>query len=279
MTRAGTISFEVDNRRALLSCEQLENVHEAVREGIRKTQRRLQTESAMHLVVMPNKGFCLSNMPVTSTVGANQHAFINIDPDRPCYNNRDGLQYLSSSVARTIYQTARRTIVGEDKTINDALVSEGLSHAFERKVLGYPHAQCYVALKKDEDLVFLEDKIRKWGNNATFGGDTDFNHALFFVGGKDLAFSPTLTHVPDIYPAFGGYSMGYALARAWLNVTGMTPIEAIKTPSNEIVTRWQMGGLPLQRVVSNDIIKDPVERQETGRIVFRHQRNAEPVFN
>ena len=112
-------------------------------------------------------------------------------------------------------------------SLGGRFVSEGLAQCFEEEV-GAPTPFYAVALD-DEALKRMADRARP------LLSATDFDHDNWMFGRRND---------PE-WPRNTGYSLGYALVKAWLADREMSAIDAAGVPATEITDDWLSGRLPV----------------------------------
>lgn len=145
---------------------------------------------------------------------------ISVDPSSPHLESAQRGVRLFGLLAHELHHTARERGPRYGVTLGEALVSEGLAQCFEEEVgAPTPFYAVYVAA---EVLRRLDQRAREQASAA----DYDYN-AWFFGRRGD----------PD-WPRYAGYSLGYALVKAWLSRAGSTAAASATIPAAAILEPW-----------------------------------------
>lgn len=112
-------------------------------------------------------------------------------------------------------------------TLGGRFVSEGLAQCFEEEV-GAPTPHYAVALG-DSALDMMAERARP------LLSATDYDHDAWMFGRRDD---------PD-WPRDAGYSLGYALVKAWLESNRMSAVDAVGVADRDMTDEWQAGHLCL----------------------------------
>ena len=219
--RAMTIEFHLldamDEIPALLRndvmCE-LEAANEQIAQHIRL--ERLDIVVAPELWVLREWGLCgYANGPGRIT--------LTLDPASPRLQDPERCDRIFATLAHEMHHVARLRSGVEAYTLGARFVSEGLAQCFEEEV-GAPTPFYAVALD-DETLERMADRAR-----PLLSAD-DYEHDNWMFGRKGD---------PD-WPRHAGYSLGYALVSAWLEMKALSASEAAGVPATDIVDDWLAG--------------------------------------
>ena len=160
-------------------------------------------------------------------------AQITLDPWSPRFREPEREARLGATLAHELHHLARlrhpaagwtpRT--GARATLGHALLNEGLAQHFEEE-MGFPRPFYATAVER-EPLWDLGTRAM-----ADFEA-TLFDYDAWFFGRRgDPAF-----------PRHGGYSLGYAIVRAWLMLSETSPSEELGLEPREVMTAWRTGQL------------------------------------
>ena len=125
---------------------------------------------------------------------------LTVDPDNARFEAslHDGT--LRRQVVHEVHHCLRMAGPGYGTTLGEALVSEGLAGRFTRWLFGNPPEPWERAVDADALRAHVPDR-------AALAG-TDYGHDAWFFG------------VGGRYPRWLGYTLGYAIAGAWLDRVG-----------------------------------------------------------
>ncbi|BAT60792.1 hypothetical protein GJW-30_1_03342 [Variibacter gotjawalensis] len=124
---------------------------------------------------------------------------------------------LRAQLAHELHHATRFAGPGYGTTLGEALISEGLAQCYEEEV-GCPTPNYAVEVSGVP--------LRQLAANAI--GElsaVSYDHPKWFFGTGNSA----------NFPRWGGYSLGYALVKAWLNESGTTASKAVAIPVSEIL--------------------------------------------
>jgi hypothetical protein len=160
-------------------------------------------------------------------VGAHAHGkgriAIMLAPQHPRFADPERGDRLASVLAHEWHHIARARGPGYGLTLGESLVSEGLAQCFEVE-MGYPLPPYAVALD-DETLGAFADSARDYLD------EEDYDHSAWFFGRAD----------EPAFPSHGGYSLGYALVKAWLAQEHTTASAAVGVDSADVIEGWRSG--------------------------------------
>ena len=160
---------------------------------------------------------------------------IALDPWSPRFRESEREQRLGAVLVHELHHLARfrhpasqwSPCMGSRASLGTALLDEGLAQAFEEE-MGFP-CPFYALAVQREPLWDL-------GTRAMANFETaQFDYDAWFVGrGGDGTF-----------PRHGGYSLGYAIVRAWMMMMETTPSEEIGLEAGEVLNAWRTGRLDI----------------------------------
>lgn len=195
---------------------------EAANERIARLIRldRLDVVVAPDAWVLPAYGFCgYANSPGRITIG--------IDPASPRLHDPERFDRLFGTLAHEMHHVVRLRSGAETYTLGGRFVSEGLAQCFEEQA-GAPTPFYAVALD-GETLMEMAERARP------LLAATDFDHDAWMFGRKNE---------PE-WPRSAGYSLGYALMKAWLAWKELTALDAAGIPAAEVTDDWLAGRVSL----------------------------------
>jgi hypothetical protein len=142
---------------------------------------------------------------------------ITVDPGCDGREQRPLAAQLRAMLAHETHHAMRSRGPGYGATLGEALVTEGLAQCYEEEV-GCPTSNYAVAVR-GPGLAKLADlaKSELWSE--------DYNHSKWFFGGK----------TDSTFPWSGGYSLGYAVTRRWLDQAGLSASGAVSVAAREIL--------------------------------------------
>ena len=181
---------------------------------------RLDIVVAPDTWVMQAYGFSgYANSPGRITIGLN--------PKSPRLHDRERSDRLLGTLAHEMHHVARLRSGVETYTLGGRFVSEGLAQCFEEEI-GAPTPFYAVALN-DTTMKTMAERARP------LLSATDFDHDAWMFGRKND---------PD-WPRSAGYSLGYALVKAWLKLKKLSAVDAAGVPATEITDDWQAGRISI----------------------------------
>ena len=202
---------------------ELETANERIARFIRLD--RLDVVAAPEAWALPAYGFNgYANSPGRIT--------ITFKPGSPRLHDPERSDRILGTLAREMHHVLRLRTGVETYTLGGRFVSEGLAQCFEEEV-GAP-TPFYAVTLDDAQLNMMADRARPLLSEA------EFDHDAWMFGRKND---------PE-WPRSAGYSLGYALVKAWLEKKGMSAVDAAGVPATEITDDWLSGRLSI--CVSSD---------------------------
>ena len=152
---------------------------------------------------------------------------ITFKPDSPRLHDPERPVRILGTLAHKMHHVLRmrRGAEPETYTLGSRFVSEGLAQCFEEEA-GAPTPFYAVALD-DTAMTMMAERAR-----PLLAAD-DFNHDDWMFGRRND---------PE-WPRSAGYSVGYALVKAWLNKKGLSALKAAGVPATEMTDDWLSGRL------------------------------------
>ena len=181
---------------------------------------RLDIVVAPEAWAMPRYGFNgYANSPGRITITFN--------PNSPRLHDPERSDRILGTLAHEMHHVMRLRSGVETYTLGGRFVSEGLAQCFEEEV-GAPTPFYAVALD-DTALNMMAERARP------LLSATDFDHNAWMFGRRND---------PE-WPNSAGYSLGYALVKAWLEKKKLSAVDAAGVPATEIADDWLAGRLAL----------------------------------
>ena len=154
---------------------------------------------------------------------------ITFNPGSPRLHDPERSERILGTLAHEMHHVLRMRSGGEPDTytLGSRFVSEGLAQCFEEEV-GAPTPFYAVALD-DAALHMMAERARP------LLSATDFVHDGWMFGRRND---------PE-WPRSAGYSVGYALVKAWLNKKKLSAVDAAGVPATEVTDDWEAGRVTL----------------------------------
>ena len=152
---------------------------------------------------------------------------ITFNPNSPRLDDRERSDRILATLAHEMHHVARLRSGVETYTLGGRFVSEGLAQCFEEEV-GAPTPFYAVALD-DKTMKKMAERARP------LLSATDFDHNAWMFGRRGD---------PE-WPRQAGYSLGYALVKAWLKHRKLSAVDAAGVPATEITDDWQTGRISI----------------------------------
>jgi Predicted Zn-dependent protease (DUF2268) len=152
---------------------------------------------------------------------------ITLAPEHPRFADPERPERLAAVLAHELHHIARSRSAGYGHTLGEALVSEGLAQCFEVEI-GCPPPPYAVAVK-DAALHEFAGRAREQ-MTAPF-----YDHGAWFYGRRGDA----------NFPKDGGYSLGYALVKAWLADTKTTASISADVAAARVTDAWTSARLAI----------------------------------
>ena len=152
---------------------------------------------------------------------------VTLDPGSPRMTDPERPTRILGILAHEMHHVLRLRSGVETYTLGGRFVSEGLAQCFEEEV-GAPTPFYAVALG-DTALKRMADRARP------LLSATDYDRDAWMFGRR---------HDPN-WPRNTGYSLGYALVKAWLKKREVSASQAAGVPATEITDDWESGHLSI----------------------------------
>ena len=152
---------------------------------------------------------------------------ITFKPDSPRLHDPERPERILGTLAHEMHHVLRMRTGVETYTLGGRFVSEGLAQCFEEEA-GAPTPFYAVALD-DAALNMMAERARPLLSAS------DFDHDDWMFGRRND---------PE-WPRSAGYSVGYALVKAWLDKKGLSALEAAGVQATEMTDDWLAGRVSL----------------------------------
>ena len=152
---------------------------------------------------------------------------IGLDPASPRLHDRERSDRILATLAHEVHHVARLRSGVETYTLGGRFVSEGLAQCFEEEV-GAP-TPFYAAALDDETMQKMAERA------CPLLSATEYDHDAWMFGRRGD---------PE-WPTGAGYSLGYALVRAWLAKEAMSAVDAVGVPATDMTDDWRAGRVSL----------------------------------
>lgn len=194
--------------------------------GVNKAKKLLHIDN-VDILIKARRGINEESTGFADAFCTDPHTVeLTIDADYPYYRYSESQIHLSSVVVHELHHAKRgRKINRDDITVGGALVEEGLAKTFQIET-GHPAFFHSPGIYGDEMEDFSKRILAIVDDRLTFE-----NCREIFMGGS-----------PD-HPVNGGYMLGYALIRGWLDKKSLTAAEAVETEAQPIIEMWKEGQL------------------------------------
>lgn len=204
---------------------------EAVRD--RASARLELADADVNIVVAP--GFVIPEYGMGAFTFNRSVAQIALDPWSMRFRDPSRAERLGALLAHELHHLARFRHPASEwapghmsrASLGHTLIAEGLAQAFEEE-MGFA-LPFYATVVQREPLWDLGNRAMADFEKRSF----DYN-SWFYGRAGDPAF-----------PRFGGYSLGYAIVRAWMMTMETTPSEEIGLEPAEVLKAWRTGRLDI----------------------------------
>ncbi len=181
---------------------------------------RLDIVVAPEAWVIPEFGLCgYANGPGRIT--------ITLDPSSPRLHDPERSDRILGTLAHEMHHVARLRSGVETYTLGGRFVSEGLAQCFEEEV-GAP-TPFYAVSLDDQTMKKMAERARP------LLSANDYDHAAWMFGRRDN---------PE-WPRLAGYSLGYAVVKAWLESKELSATDAVGVSASDVADDWQAGRISI----------------------------------
>ena len=177
------------------------------------------TVDRVDVVVAPGK-WVIPEYGLTGRTEGKGRVSITIDPDSSRLDEPQRRERLLGVLAHELHHVVRGRGPGYGKSLGETMVSEGLAQCFEEEV-GAP-TPFYAVFLDPVALAKTAAKARDTASSLRY----DYN-AWFFGRPGD----------PE-WPRYAGYSLGYAIVKAWLDENDATAAQSATVPASDIIGPW-----------------------------------------
>ena len=180
----------------------------------------------LDIVVAPNP-YVIPELGLNGFAHTPGRITISLDPASPRIDDRERPLRVLGILAHEFHHVARMRGGVWSRTLGGRLVTEGLAQCFEEEA-GAPTPFYAVSLDKAT--------LEKMGERARpLLSATDFDHNAWMFGRRGD---------PE-WPRNTGYSLGYALAKAWLASRDLSAVDAVGVSDAEITGDWEAGRIAI----------------------------------
>ncbi len=253
------VDYQLQNPENALSTEQVGVILDVIDRSVRRAEELLGPLEIL-LAVEPERvpRFCSEQLPIVGYTPNANNVLIRIAPEHARVEDPQWQALLSATTAHELHHGCRWKDPGYGKTIGERLITEGLAQCFESEIVpGFvaPYSQ---NLTQDQ-LSTLSEKAAKICDVE----DREISNRLFYGQEGNPEF-----------PRWGGYSLGYAIVKAWLEKTGRTAVQAVHVPASEVLEPWLKGELPLVGPTPRLSIEIPGSTQSGGLTAGRSREGG-----
>jgi hypothetical protein len=197
-----------------------------LRDALVTVSSRISVERADVLIV-PGK-WVIPEFGLTGQTHGKGRVTITVDPDSPRLDDPERADRLLGTLAHELHHIIRGRGPGYGMSLHESLVSEGLAQCFEEEVgLPAPFYGVFLdaaALAKADARAKEASPLLRYDHNAWYFGRWGD---------------------PE-WPRYAGYSLGYAIVRAWLDANDVTAAAAATVAANDIIGPWKAGTLEIR---------------------------------
>ena len=216
-----TIAFHLLDAMEEIPAPLKEEVARELEAANARIARLVQLER-LDVIVAPND-YVIPELGLNGFASSPSLITVTLDPTSPRLSDRERPVRILGILAHEMHHVARLRSGVEAYTLGGRFVSEGLAQCFEEEV-GAPTPFYAVALD-DKTMKKMADRARPLLSAS------DYDHDAWMFGRKGD---------PE-WPRNAGYSLGYALVRAWLTKRKLSALDAAGVPANEITDDWLSG--------------------------------------
>ena len=218
-----TITFHLLDAMDEIPAQLWEDVMRELRAANERVAHFIQLDR-LDIVVAP-EAWALAGYGFNGYANSPGRITITFKPGSPRLHDPEQSDRLLGTLAHEMHHVARLRSGVETYTLGGRFVSEGLAQCFEEEA-GAPTPFYAVALD-DTALRIMAERARP------LLSATEFDHDAWMFGRRND---------PE-WPRSAGYSLGYALVKAWLEKKGLSAVDAAGVPATEITDDWESGRL------------------------------------
>ena len=156
---------------------------------------------------------------------------LSVDVDHPHLSNHFD-DCVAAMLTHELHHSARSHAIGMRlyRTYGSALIAEGLACCFEEEMMS--RTPFYATECNGQPLLRFSKKAKKRVHSQI--GELPYGWQNWMIGNVKR---------PRSFPYQCGYSLGYALVRAWLNASDQTASEAVAVDETVILDDWKAGSI------------------------------------
>lgn len=190
-------------------------IKQYIDDGIESVATHIQLPD-IDVVVLDNPKMTIPETGVGGYAPLPYILYISIDPS---FLNLDKIleKEIVSALVHELHHCARWHTIGQDQTLFDAIVSEGLADHFDIEINGGEPRPWSVALN-EEQLKKINDLAKKEFTCATY------NHSEWFFGTNE-----------GKIPRWAGYSLGFSIVADFFKKTNKKASEVVSMPSKHFL--------------------------------------------
>jgi hypothetical protein len=185
------------------------------------------TLDRLDVLVLPGK-WVIPEYGLTGRTEGKGRVTITVDPESAHLRDPECPARLLGVLAHELHHVVRTRGPGYGMTLHESLVSEGLAQCFEEEV-GLP-PPFYAVFLDAATLARVDAKAKEASPLLRYD-----HNAWYFGRFGDAE-----------WPRYAGYSLGYAIVKAWLDENGVTAAASATVPANDIIGPWKDGALDIR---------------------------------
>jgi len=178
------------------------------------------------VLIAPGK-WVIPEYGLTGQTGGKGRLTITVDPASPRLDDPERADRLLGTLAHELHHVLRMRGPGYGTSLGESLVSEGLAQCFEEEV-GAP-TPFYAVFLDASALAKAEARAKEAPPLLPY------DHNAWYFGRRGDA----------EWPRYAGYSLGYALVKAWLDVNDATAAASAAVAANRVLGPWKAGELEI----------------------------------
>lgn len=184
------------------------------------------TLDRLDVLILPSK-WVIPEYGLTGRTEGKGRVIVTVDPESAHLHDPERAARLLGVLAHELHHVVRTRGPGYGMTLHESLVSEGLAQCFEEEV-GLPPP--FYAVFLDAAALAKADTKAKEASPLLH-----YDHSAWYFGRWG----------DGQWPRYAGYSLGYAIVRAWLDENDTTASASATVPANDIIGPWKGGTLDI----------------------------------